>query len=190
MSKSKGEFLTVSLLESKGYDPLVYRFFCLQSHYRKSLTFSYENLDNAAAAYNKLVARIAQIDNSGDIDETKYNELRTGFASAMDNDLNTSLAITALYDVLKSDISGAGKLKLIADFDEVLSLGLINAAEKLKSQKPAEEELPAEITELLEQRKAARKERNFALADELRDRITSMGYIVEETREGTKVRKA
>ena len=190
MAKSKGEFLTVSLLEQKGYDPLVYRFFCLQSHYRKSLLFSYDNLDNAAAAYNKLVARIAQIDNTGDIDEGKYAELRNGFKTAMDNDLNTSLAITALYDVLKSDISGAGKLKLIADMDEVLSLGLIAAAEKMKSEKPADDELPAEIAELLEQRKAARKEKNFALADELRDKITALGYIVEETRQGTIVKKA
>lgn len=190
MSKSKGEFLTVSLLESKGYDPLVYRFFCLQSHYRKSLVFSYENLDNAAVAYNKLVARIAQLENTGDIDEVKYQELLSGFKAAMDNDLNTSLAVTALYDVLKSELSGAGKLELIAEFEQVLSLGLLEAAEKLKAQKPEGEEIPAEIAELLEKRKAARKAKDFALADKLRDEITSLGYIVEETREGTKVRKA
>lgn len=189
MSKSKGEFLTVSLLEQKGYNPLAYRFFCLQSHYRKSLTFSYENLDNAAAAYSKLVSRVAQLENVGDIDEAECNRLREGFKAAMDNDLNTSLAITALYDVLKSDLSGAGKLNLIADFDGVLSLGLIEAANKVKSQKPAEEEMPAEVAELLEKRNAARKERNFALADELRDKITSLGYAVEETRQGTVVKR-
>ena len=65
MCKSKGEFLTVSLLEEKGYDPLVYRFFCLQSHYRKSLVFTWENLDNAAAAYDKLIARIAALTPGG-----------------------------------------------------------------------------------------------------------------------------
>ena len=189
MSKSKGEFLTVSLLEQKGYDPLAYRFFCLQSHYRKGLMFSWENLDNAAAAYSKLVAKIAQLENSGSIDEAEYSRLRGAFAAAMDNDLNTSLAITALYDVLKSGLSGAGKLKLIADFDEVLSLGLINAAEKLKASKSGGEDITPEVAELLEQRKAARKEKNFALADELRDKIAALGYAVEETREGTKLRK-
>ena len=189
MSKSKGEFLTVSLLEQKGYDPLAYRFFCLQSHYRKGLMFSWENLDNAAAAYSKLVAKIAQLENSGSIDEAEYSRLRGAFAAAMDNDLNTSLAITALYDVLKSGLSGAGKLKLIADFDEVLSLGLISAAEKLKASKSGGEDIPPEVAELLEQRKAARKEKNFALADELRDKIAALGYAVEETREGTKLRK-
>ncbi len=189
MSKSKGEFLTVSLLEQKGYDPLAYRFFCLQSHYRKGLMFSWENLDNAAAAYSKLVAKIAQLENSGSIDEAEYSRLRGAFAAAMDNDLNTSLAITALYDVLKSGLSGAGKLKLIADFDEVLSLGLINAAEKLKASKSGGEDIPPEVAELLEQRKAARKEKNFVLADELRDKIAALGYAVEETREGTKLRK-
>ena len=189
MSKSKGEFLTVSLLEQKGYDPLAYRFFCLQSHYRKGLMFSWENLDNAAAAYSKLIAKIAQLENSGSTDEAEYSRLRGAFAAAMDNDLNTSLAITALYDVLKSGLSGAGKLKLIADFDEVLSLGLINAAEKLKASKSGGEDIPPEVAELLEQRKAARKEKNFALADELRDKIAALGYAVEETREGTKLRK-
>lgn len=189
MSKSKGEFLTVSLLEQKGYDPLAYRFFCLQSHYRKGLMFSWENLDNAAVAYSKLVAKIAQLENSGSIDEAEYSRLRGAFAAAMDNDLNTSLAITALYDVLKSGLSGAGKLKLIADLDEVLSLGLISAAEKLKASKSGGEDIPPEVAELLEQRKAARKEKNFALADELRDKIAALGYAVEETREGTKLRK-
>ncbi len=188
MSKSKGEFLTVSLLEQKGYDPLAYRFFCLQSHYRRSLVFSYENLDNAASAYQKLLQKIAQIEDSGEIDAEKYAALKAQFKAAMDNDLNTSLAVTALYDVLKSDLSGTGKLKLIKEFDSVLSLGLLSAAEKLKAN-AGEEDIPAEISELLEQRKAARKEKNFALADEIRAKIASMGYIVEETREGTKVRK-
>ena len=191
MSKSKGEFLTVSLLEQKGYDPLAYRFFCLQSHYRKGLMFSWDNLDNSAQAYDKLVARIARLDRlekgSAEADE-ECARLRESFKAAMDNDLNTSLAITALYDVLKADIPDGSKLELIKDFDSVLSLGLIEAAEKLKSEKQ-EEDIPAEVLELLEQRKAARKEKNFALADELRNKITALGYAVEETREGTKLKK-
>ena len=107
----------------------------------------------------------------------------------MDNDLNTALAVTAVYDVLKADISNAAKLALIKDFDKVLSLGLIEAAEKASARSEDEEALPEEISVLAEQRKAARKEKNFALADELRDKITALGYVITETREGTKITK-
>ena len=187
MSKSKGEFLTVSLLEQKGYDPLAYRFFCLQSHYRKGLMFSWENLDNSAQAYEKLIARVARLNPDGEaVRDEKYLALRESFKAAMDNDLNTSLAVTAVYDVLKADISDASKLELIKDFDSVLSLGLLNRAPKPEN-KP--EELPEEITALLEQRRAARKEKNFALADEIRDKISELGYTVEETRQGTVVKR-
>lgn len=187
MSKSKGEFLTVSLLESKGYSPMIYRFFCLLSHYRKSLVFSYENLDNAKAAYNKLISRIAALmpEKKGDIDKAEFERLRAGFISAMDDDLNTSNAITALYDVVKSEADAATKLALIEDFDKVLSLGLTEAAQRLAAAD--DEELPEEIVKLAEQRKQARKSKDFALADSLRDKIVSLGYIVEETRQGTRI---
>ena len=190
MSKSSGEFLTVSLLESKGYDPLVYRFFCLQSHYRKSLVFSYENLDNAVVAYNKIIAKIRTIlaAEQGEIEQDKYYELMASFKEALDNDLNTSLAITVLHYVLKAEATPATKLALIKEFDKVLGIGLIEAASK-----PAEEEesdIPAEILDLAAQRAEARKAKNFALADELRAKIAEMGYIIEETRQGTNIKKA
>ena len=102
MSKSKGEFLTVSLLEEKGYDPLAYRFFCLQSHYRKSLVFTWENLDNATVAYNKLLSKIAALKDEGEVDRAAFDEYKAKFMAAMDNDLNTSMAVTVLYDVLKA----------------------------------------------------------------------------------------
>jgi len=191
MSKSKGEFLTVSLLEEKGYDPLAYRFFCLQSHYRKSLVFSWDNLDNAAAAYEKLAAKIAAVlDGSGGTDEEKRAALKKNFTDAMDSDLNTALAVTALYDVLKADISNKDKLDLIADFDNVLSLELMEAAKKYAAKNAAADDIPEEIKALAEQRKSARKEKNFTLADELRDKITALGYTITETREGTKITKA
>ena len=191
MSKSKGEFLTVSLLEQKGYDPMVYRFFCLQSHYRRSLVFSYPNLDNAATAYSKLVAKVAALLGAQGVpDEEACNQLRSDFRAAMDNDLNTSLAITAVYNLFKSDADSATKLAMVKEFDSVLSLNLIEAAKKLSEQgSGSDEELPQEVTQLLEKRKAARKEKNFALADELRDKIAELGYTVEETRQGTIVRK-
>ena len=192
MSKSKGEFLTVSLLKEKGYDPIVYRFFCLQSHYRKSLVFSYENLDNAAGAFGKLIAKIARLlsEPAAEIDKASYDKLYEGFKSALDNDLNTSLAITALYDVLKADANASTKLALIKEFDKVLSLDLIAHAQKAQEKDSSEEnDIPEEIAALVEQRKEARKAKDFALADSLRDKIAELGYIIEETRQGTKITK-
>ncbi len=190
MSKSKGEFLTVSLLEEKGYNPLVYRFFCLQSHYRKSLVFSYENLDNAAVAYNKLAAKVATLFDNSAVDKAAFDSLKAGFTEAMDNDLNTALAVTAVYDVLKADTTNATKLALIEDFDKVLGIGLVDAAKKLaENNSNAGDDIPEEITKLIEERKEARKAKNFALADEIRDKIAEMGYVITETREGTKVTK-
>lgn len=190
MSKSKGEFLTVSLLESKGYNPLVYRFFCLLSHYRKSLVFTYENLDNAQVSYNKLLNRVAALigDDNGEVDKAEFDRLKKEFTDAMDNDLNTSMGITALYNVLKSNANAKTKLALVKDFDKVLSLDLISQAQKLKSE-PESEDIPKEILELAQQRKEARKAKDFATADALRDKISQMGYIIEETRQGTKISK-
>lgn len=190
MSKSSGEFLTVSLLEEKGCSPLVYRFFCLQSHYRKNLVFSWENLDNAKVTYDKLIAKIVPLltDKGGDIDKPEFERLMSEFTSAMDNDLNTALAVTAVYDVLKSRSNAATKLALLAEFDKVLGLDLIRTAEK--SLETAEnDEIPAEVMELAEQRKAARKEKNFELADEIRGRIEALGYEVKETRQGTEIKR-
>jgi len=189
MSKSSGEFLTVSLLESKGYDPLVYRFFCMQSHYRKSLVFTYENLDNAKVAYDKLTSRIAQLDpKGGDVDEAAFASLKAGFVEALDNDLNTSLAVTSLYDVVKADTTDATKIALIEDFEKVLGLGLLEAAAKKREENAmanADPELIAKIEGLIAERTAAKKERNFARADEIRAILTDMGVILVDTKEGT-----
>ena len=201
MSKSKGEFLTVSLLEEKGYDPMVYRFFCLQSHYRKSLVFSWENMDNATIAYNKLIARIATLNqNSGEaVDTEAYEALRANFVKALDNDMNTSLAITALYDVLKAKVNDATKLALIQNYDTVLSLSLMDRAnaliQKEEERKAAEakaladaaaaDPFVAEILQLIEERKAAKKAKNFAEADRIRDYLASKGVTLVDTAQGT-----
>ena len=195
MSKSKGEFLTVSLLQSKGYDPLVYRYFCLMSHYRKSLVFSYENLDNAKISYEKLISRIAKLVETNDgseVDADMFEKLKTDFTSAMDNDLNTSLAVTALYNVLKSDANTATKLALISDFDKVLSLSLIekskeyNNNENVSETDDADKDFVAAVEEALARRTAAKKEKNFAEADKIRDSLKEMGVIVEDTPQGPK----
>lgn len=196
MSKSKGEFLTVSLLEDKGYNPVVYRFFCLQSHYRKTLTFSFEALDNATVAYNKLIAKIAALkaDDSQQTDEAALEALREKFNKAMCNDLNTSLAITALYDVLKYKTNDKTKLLLLDEFDQVLSLDLLKAAAEVK--KKAEEEaakklegLDPEILALVEERTAAKKAKNFARADEIRDMLKERGITLKDTPQGVEIIK-
>ena len=188
MSKSKGEFLTLSLLESKGYDPLVYRLFCLQSHYRKPLTFSYEQLDNARAAYEKLVKKISKLDAKGVVDAAKVEEYREKFIDKVGMDLNTSSGLTILYDALKDGISDATKRAIIAKLDEVLSLGLIAAADKMSA---AEEEAPAAkeedkwILDLIAERTEAKKNKDYARADAIRAELTEKGITLIDTKEGT-----
>ena len=214
MSKSKGEFLTVSLLEEKGYDPLVYRFFCLQSHYRRTLTFDWESLDNAKGAYDKLVSRIAAllkqdgytpyreekatmdildlVKNNPDHTQLFYKAdlIFEDFLAAVGDDLNTAQGLTVLYDLLKSDLPKYYKLYALEKIDDVLSLDLIGHAEALiKAEAESESDVPAEVTELIEQRAAAKKAKNFALADEIRDKIGALGWEIKDTREGTKVQR-
>ena len=191
MSKSKGEFLTVSLLESKGYDPMAYRLFCLQSHYRRNLVFSWENLDNAALAYQKLIAKIATLKDGGDVDGSALEKLKERFAGALNGDLNTSLAVTAVYDVLKAKCSDATKLAALKDFDRVLSLNLLSAAEKLRAQEAEEAAASAdpEIDALVAARTAAKKEKNFAEADRIRDELKARGIEIIDTPQGAKWRK-
>ena len=189
MSKSKGEFLTVSLLKEKGFDPMVYRYFCLMSHYRKVLVFSWSAMENAAVSYDKLVARIAQIAPDGEIDAEAYEKYDSKFREALDNDLNTSLAVTALYDVIKADINGATKLALIASFDKVLSLDLLAHAEKKRVHEQESKELSgeeAEIEAMLAERTQAKKDKNWARADEIRNILKDRGIIVEDTPQGPK----
>ena len=183
MSKSKGEFLTVSLLESKGYNPLAYRFFCLQSHYRKPLTFSYEALDQATATYNKLLKRIDALNKNTEIDNEFVKGARAKFIETVGSDLNTALGITFIYDILKADTTDASKLEALKDIDKVLSLNLVREKEKTAPAEKTEFEL--QIEALIEERKQAKKDKNFARADEIRAQLANMGVTIKDTREGT-----
>ena len=191
MSKSKGEFLTVSLLEQKGYDPMAYRLFCLQSHYRRNLVFSWENLDNAALAYEKLIAKIATLQPGGDVDESAFAALKERFTGALNGDLNTSLAVTAVYDVLKAKTNDATKLAVLEDFDRVLSLNLLKAAQNLRDKQAQEEAASAdpEIDALVAARTQAKKEKNFAEADRIRDELKAQGIEIIDTPQGSKWRR-
>ena len=200
MSKSKGEFLTVSLLESKGYDPLAYRLFCLQSHYRKNLVFSFENLDNAVVTYGKMVAKIAALNpkDDGELDQAAFDALREKFLNALNNDLNTSLAITAVYDALKYKTNDRTKLAVLADFDRVLGLDLIAKADKKRQELAAApkaggfailsesgESDPA-VEALIQARQDAKKAKNFAEADRIRDELKAQGIELTDVPGGAK----
>ncbi|MDO4459049.1 MAG: cysteine--tRNA ligase [Clostridia bacterium] len=184
MSKSKGDFLTVSLLEQKGYDPIAYRYFCLQSHYRKPLVFSYENLDNAVAAYDKLVKRIANIPDEGEVDTDLVNAQKQIFIDLVGNDLNTALGITKVFDVLKLDTNGATKRFIIGEFDKVLSLNLLNPNKKPVNHGNVTPEQVEEIEKLIAERTEARKAKNWAEADRIRDELNARGVILKDTAAG------
>ena len=180
MSKSKGEFLTISLLEEKGYSPLSYRFFCLNSHYRNQLTFSWEALDGAEQAYQKLKNKVKSLDKTPDLHESKLDYYQNLFKDAISNDLNTSSMLTILYDVLKDDeLSDFTKLYLVEDFDKVLSLGLI------EEEKTVDNDLENFILEKIEERANAKKDKDFSKADKIRDELLEKGIKLIDTREGT-----
>ena len=180
MSKSKGEFLTVSLLEEKGYNPLAYRYLCLNSYYHSQLTFSYDILDGAQNAYNKLKARVAKLEKT-EIDDEKVNSYVEKFSNAIKDDLNTSNMVTLVYDVLKDDeLNDGTKLAIIEKFDEVLSLDLTKIEEK-----SVDSALEQEILVKIEERKEAKKNKDFATADKIRDELLEKGIKLIDTREGT-----
>ena len=179
MSKSKGDFLTISLLESKGYSPLVYRFMCLNSSYRKVLVFSYDALDQAKKSYDKLLSKIKNIKDEGILDEVKFSMYNNEFIKALENDLNTSNAITVIYDVIKDElINGKTKIELIKNFDKVLSLNLI-------SKENIDESKLIYINDMIEKRKQAKENKDYALADKIRNDLENDGIIIKDTREGT-----
>ena len=178
MSKSKGEFLTVSSLVNKGYNPLAYRLFCLSSHYRKQLVFSYETLDSFNNIYDKLRRKISLISDEGVV--SLIDKHIAKFKDSISDDLNTSMMVTCLYDVLKDDgLNGASKRYLISKFDEVLGLDLFGYEEKVSS-------LSNEfILGKIEDRRLAKMNKDYALADEIRDELLSLGVKLIDTKDET-----
>ncbi|MEI6578875.1 MAG: cysteine--tRNA ligase [Eubacteriales bacterium] len=180
MSKSKGEFLTVSLLQNNNYNPLVYRLFCLQSHYRKPLEFNFEVLDNFTTVYTKLLNRIGELKSEGELDKEKVNEYTEKFIARLGNDLNTSAAITVIYDLLKDDVNDFTKLYLTQDFDKVLSLNLISEPKDV-----IDKHLDEYIATMINKRNEFRKNKNFINADKIRNELIEIGIIIKDTPDGT-----
>ena len=182
MSKSKGAVLTVSSLKEKGYNPLSFRYMCISSHYRKQLVFNFESLDNASVSYEKLLSKIKNIKDNpdGEIEYENANSYDTKFKEALKNDLNTSLALTTLYDVLKSNLNNNTKLYLIDKFDKVLSLDLLEEKEN-----SIDDDLKKYIEEKIGERNQAKKDKNYELADKIREELLEKNIIIKDTREGT-----
>ena len=178
MSKSKGEFLTVDFLKSKGYNPLSYRFMCLNSSYRKVLVFSYEALSNAENSYLKLKKKISTLSDDGDVSKDVYEEYDSKFRAYIGDDLNTANAITLIYDLLKDSVNDSTKLSLIKAWDTVLSLDLLE-------DESIEVNLDNEILEKIELRNKAKLEKNYELADKIREELLKDGIKLIDGRDGT-----
>lgn len=178
MSKSNGRILTVTNLKEKGYDPLAFRFMCLNSHYRKQLVFSYDALDQAYIILKKLRNRISSIVDEGEENLELIKEYRNRFIFELSDDLNTANALSVLYEILKDNyISGKSKLSLIKDFDKVFSLNLIQE-KKIASNEQY-------ILEQIHKRTEAKRNKNFDLADSIRDDLLSQGIRLIDSRTGT-----
>ena len=181
MSKSSGEFLTVSNLEKHSYNPLAYRLFCLQSHYKNQLVFSYESMDIAENTYNKLISRIKTLkQDKAMIDKEQFEKYDNLFKEALADNLNTSNALTVLYDVLKADINNSTKLALIEAFDKVLSLDLL-----VDKKDEIDSELEEYILKMIELRKEAKANKNYQEADRIRAELLEKNIILKDSREGT-----
>jgi len=187
MSKSKGEIIMVSGLMDKGYDPLDYRYFCLQAHYKTPLTFSFEALDAAKTAHLRLKNKVIEIKNNIEnkkiLNKEKYDEYKKKFTVHMENDLDTPGLIATLWDTTKdTELNNFEKYSLILEIDKILGLNL----DKVKEEKI---DVPKDVKEILEKRKKAREEKDWALSDKLRDEIKELGFIVKDSKEGQTISK-
>lgn len=190
MSKSSGEFLTLSLLEKKGFNPLSYRYFVLNSHYRKQLAFSFDSLASAENAYMKLKSRIKNIKDNAVISEVELTasalKFKEEFKNCLEDDLNTANAITVLFNLLKADeVANSEKIKLIEDFEQVLSLDLL----KEEEVKEVHDEMAEYIEEMIQKRQEAKKNKNYQLADAIRAELLEKGIMLEDTRQGVNWKK-
>lgn len=186
MSKSNGEFLTVSKLEEEGFDPLDYRYFCLQSKYRKQLLFSYDSLRDAQKAYGALKKKVgsilSEVDENSSVNSDRIQEYKDKFTAQISDDLNIANAFTVLNEVIKdNNLNNKEKITLIEDFDRVFSLDLMKAP---KETVPSNVDVEM-VDKLLVERNEARKSKNFARADEIRNQLTAMNIEILDSKEGS-----
>ncbi len=183
MSKSLGNTYTIAQLEEKGYSPLDFRFFCLNTHYRKKLNFTFDGLDAAKVSRERLMQALAlHKASSAPTNPDTIAKYKQDFHAAIEDDINIPLALGLLFTAIKEPKS-KDIYELALYFDKALGLSL----DKLPAPKEETIDVPEEVMALVEKRKQAKKDRDFALADQIRAEITALGYNVLDTREGVKV---
>jgi len=191
MAKSSGSFFTVRGLIDKGYDPMAFRYLLLTGHYRQPMEFSFESLDAAAAGYKNMVRKVADLmaaDDKTPVNQDLYNEWHDKILTPISDNLKTSETLVVVQDLLKNQtVNPATKLSLLNFIDDLLGLQLIDRANKLRATESAA--APAEIQELAEKRAEAKKNRDFATADELRGKIDAAGWTVMDIPGGFKLVK-
>lgn len=187
MAKSGEGFITLQTVIDRGIDPLDYRYFLLNSQYRKPLTFTWEGLKGAGNGMAHLKEKVIEIKGSpSDRGTEKVSSYMENFKEALNDDLNTPRGLAVLWSVLKDDTLGNNqKMELLLDFDKILAIGI----EKIKEEKKKIEQIDKEVEKLVEERQKARKDKNWPLSDELRKRIMEKGYIVSDTQHGPVVKK-
>lgn len=191
MSKSLGNFFTVQDVVDKGYDPLALRYLYLQTHYRQEMNFTWESLDAAQTAYKKLINVItnevkqSHKDNKSEIGCAEYEQR---FLDALNDDLNTSVALAVMWELVKSDYPASAKLASLKKFDSMLGLQLFEKAKELDSGQ-ASMTIPENVQKLLNERDVVRKAGDFAASDELRKKIEDLEFTVMDNKEGSTVIK-
>ena len=184
MSKSLGNTYLVQDLIDKGYDPLAYRMLCFTSHYRNKLNFTWDALTSAQNSLIKLKeGYLKHKEGEARVEETVLTDYKQKFLEAINDDLNMPVAMSVIWEIIKNPTKSKQLADLLLDFDKVLG---IKIDEPLKQK---QEELPEEILELIEKRKKARQEKNWALSDELRNKIIEKGYAVKDSKDGMTVEK-
>ncbi|MEK6915458.1 MAG: cysteine--tRNA ligase [Nanoarchaeota archaeon] len=183
MSKSLGNIYTITDLRDKGFEPLCYRYLCLQTHYRKPLEFSFDSLEaskNALARIERKVINLRNENSNGNAGVSDYEKL---FFDAINDDVNMPQALEVFWSLLDdTDVNSKVRLKTLVKFDNVLGLGIKEMNEK-------KVKIPKGVNELVKKREVARKNRDWNLSDKLRDELVELGFSVEDTSEGQVVRK-
>lgn len=198
MSKSSGNFLTLSSITEKGYSALDYRYFLLGAHYRSQVFFSWDAMDSAKNARHSLVKKVLQVfENASGMESVasskKVVSYLDDFTASLENDLSTPKALSVLQIALKdSSVNANEMLFLINKMDRVLGLNLIEEAKKLNQSvdNHSDDKEAAEINQLIEERANAKKAKDFAKADKIREDLSSRGIIITDTAQGTVWKRA
>lgn len=191
MSKSLGNTYTISQLQEKGISPLAFKLFCFTAHYRNKLNFTFEGAYGAQKALERLYdSYIKNANGVDDVDEDIIKEYEERFLTYINDDMNMPGAMSVVWEIARNAKKSIKFADLLLKFDKVLGLDMKNAENYLVEFKHEEsEELPEEIKALVEERKQARAEKNWAKSDEIRDRIISLGYSIKDTKDGIIVKK-